>query len=309
MFRGQMEKPDVDFIEGLSPAISIDQKTSSKNPRSTVGTVTEIYDYARLLWANIGRPHCPKCGKPINRQSVDQITDSIMSLPAGTKIQILAPVIRSKKGEYLKLFENARKSGYVRARVDGIIYDLSETIALDKNRKHTIELVIDRLAIKDDIRRRLTDSVETALKQADGLVSVLVQDTGEELHYSQNFACDDCGISFPEFSSRMFSFNNPYGACKKCSGLGIQMLIDPDLIIPNKNLSINDGAIAASGWNTPNDNSIARIYFDALAEKYRFSLDTPVSELSDEARRSISWQWNCRSACSSRRPRSRRRLC
>lgn len=283
MFLGQMEKPDVDFIEGLSPAISIDQKTSSKNPRSTVGTVTEIYDYARLLWANIGRPHCPKCGKPINRQSVDQITDSIMSLPAGTKIQILAPVIRSKKGEYLKLFENARKSGYVRARVDGIIYDLSETIALDKNRKHTIELVIDRLAIKEDIRRRLTDSVETALKQADGLVSVLVQDTGEELHYSQNFACDDCGISFPEFSSRMFSFNNPYGACKKCSGLGIQMLIDPDLIIPDKNLSINDGAIAASGWNTPNDNSIAKIYFDALAEKYRFSLDTPVSELSDEA--------------------------
>ena len=248
MFLGQMDKPDVDYIDGLSPAISIDQKTTSRNPRSTVGTVTEIYDYLRLLWARIGVPHCPKCGKEIKQQSIDQIVDRIMELPQGTKLQILAPVIRSKKGEHVKVLEDARKSGYVRARVDGIIYDLSEEIKLEKNKKHDIEIIVDRLVIKPDISRRLTDSAETALSLAGGLMYVDLPGSGEQLTFSQNYACDDCGISIEELTPRLFSFNSPHGACPTCTGLGVQLLIDPELIMPNPNLSIMDGGIVASGW-------------------------------------------------------------
>lgn len=281
-FLGQMDKPDVDYIEGLSPAISIDQKTTSKNPRSTVGTVTEIYDYLRLLWSRVGIPHCPKCGKEIKQQTVDQIVDQLMSLPERTKLQILAPVIRQKKGQHVKVLERAKKSGYVRVRVDGNLYDLSEEIELDKNKKHSIEIVVDRLMVKPEIRSRLTESVETACAQSGGLL--IADIVGErELSFSQNYACEDCGISIEEMAPRMFSFNNPYGACPSCAGLGIQMKIDPDQIIPNPKLSIRQGAIQASGWSSCDPGSIARMYYDALGKKYGFDLDTPIEKMSEEA--------------------------
>ena len=283
MFLGQMDKPDVDYIDGLSPAISIDQKTTSKNPRSTVGTVTEVYDYLRLLWARVGVPHCPKCGKEIKQQTIDQIVDRIMELPQGTKIQILAPVIRSKKGEHVKVLEDAKKSGYVRARVDGTVYDLAEEIKLEKNKKHNIEIIVDRLVIKPDITRRLTDSAETALSLAGGLMYVDLPGGGEQLTFSQNYACDDCGISIEELTPRLFSFNSPHGACPKCTGLGVQMLIDPELIMPNPNLSIMDGGLTASGWNNVRGDSISRMYFDALAKRYHFKLTDPIKELPKEA--------------------------
>ena len=282
MFLGQMDKPDVDYIDGLSPAISIDQKTTSKNPRSTVGTVTEIYDYLRLLWARVGVPHCPKCGKEIRRQTVDQIVDQIAALPQATRVQILAPVIRARKGEHQKVFDDARRGGYVRVRVDGSIYDLTETIPLDKNRKHNIEIVVDRLVIREDIARRLTDSVEIASNLSGGLVVINVVGEDRDILFSQNYACEDCGVSIEELTPRMFSFNNPYGACPTCMGLGSQLKVDPDLIIPNKSLSILDGAITASGWNHIKSDGISRMYFDALAKKYRFKLDTPVKDLSSE---------------------------
>ncbi len=278
MFLGQMEKPDVDYIEGLSPAIAIDQKTTSKNPRSTVGTVTEIYDYLRLLWARIGVPHCPICGKEIKQQTVDQIIDQIIKLPIGTRLQILAPVIRARKGEHQKVFEDAKRSGYVRARVDGSLYELSEEIILDKNIKHNIEIVIDRIVIKDDIASRLTDAVEMAAKLSGGLVICDVIG-GEELLFSQNYACADCGISLEELTHRMFSFNNPYGACPKCTGLGVQLTIAPERIIPNPELSLNEGAVCASGWAVSDKDSIASMMFQALAKKYNFSLDIPVNKL------------------------------
>lgn len=277
-FLGQMEKPDVDYIEGLSPAISIDQKTTSKNPRSTVGTVTEIYDYLRLLYARIGIPHCPICGREIRQQTVDQIVDKIMELPQGSRIQILAPIVRGRKGEYVKEFETARKSGYVRVRVDGSIYDLSETIKLDKNKKHTIEIVVDRLVVQPDVKSRLSDSIETATALSGGLLSVDVIG-GEELTFSQNYSCPEHGVSIDELSPRMFSFNNPFGACPKCTGLGVFMAMDPDLIIPNKNLSIRQGAICASGWNYTDGGTIAQMYYEGLAAHYNFSLDTPVKDL------------------------------
>ena len=283
MFLGQMEKPDVDYIEGLSPAISIDQKTTSKNPRSTVGTVTEIYDYLRLLWARVGTPHCPSCGKEIQQQTIDQIIDQVMTLPEATRIQVLSPVIRGKKGEHAKIFEDARKSGYVRVRADGSLYDLTEEIKLDKNKKHSIEVVVDRLVIREDVARRLTDSVETASNLSGGIVIVNV--LGEEerdITFSQNYACEDCGVSIEELSPRMFSFNNPYGACPACTGLGAQLKVDPDRILPNRSLSILEGAITASGWNHIKSDGISRMYFDALAKKYKFKLTDPVEKLSNE---------------------------
>ena len=277
-FLGQMEKPDVDYIEGLSPAISIDQKTTSKNPRSTVGTVTEIHDYLRLLYARIGIPHCPICGREIRQQTVDQIVDQVMTLEAGTRIQLLAPVVRGRKGEHVKEFEAARKSGYVRVRVDGNIYDLSEKIELEKNKKHTIEVVVDRLVIGDEIKGRLADSIETATALSGGLLTVDVIG-GKEMTFSQNYSCPEHGVSMEELSPRMFSFNNPFGACPKCTGLGIFMSMDPDLIIPDKRLSIRGGAIQASGWGYASGGTIAQMYYEALAEHYGFSLDTPVGEL------------------------------
>ena len=283
MFLGQMEKPDVDYIEGLSPAISIDQKTTSKNPRSTVGTVTEIYDYLRLLWARVGTPHCPKCGKEIKQQTIDQIIDQVMTLPEATRIQVLSPVIRGKKGEHAKIFEDARKSGYVRVRADGSLYDLTEEIKLDKNRKHSIEIVVDRLVIREDVARRLTDSVETASNLSGGIVVINV--LGEEerdITFSQNYACEDCGVSIEELSPRMFSFNTPFGACPACTGLGAQLKVDPDRILPNRSLSILEGAITASGWNHIKSDGISRMYFDALAKKYKFKLTDPVEKLSGE---------------------------
>ena len=282
MFLGQMEKPDVDYIDGLSPAISIDQKTTSKNPRSTVGTVTEIYDYLRLLWARVGTPHCPKCGKEIKQQTIDQIIDQVLALPEATRIQVMAPVVRGKKGTHQKIFEDARKSGYVRCRVDGSLYDLTETIELDKNKKHNIEIVVDRLVIREDIARRLTDSVEVASNLAGGLVVINIVGEDRDILFSQNYACEDCGISIEELSPRMFSFNNPFGACPTCTGLGSQLKVDPDLIIPNKELSILDGAITASGWNNIKGDSISRMYFDALSKKYGFKLTTPVKDLPEE---------------------------
>lgn len=281
MFLGQMEKPNVDSIEGLSPAISIDQKTTSKNPRSTVGTVTEIYDYLRLLYARIGIPHCPVCGREIRQQTVDQIVDKVMELETGTKIQILAPIIRGKKGEYVKELDSIRKSGYVRVRIDDITYDLSEEIKLEKNKKHNIEVIVDRLVIKDEIKSRLSESIETAGGLTDGLIYVDVIG-GEELHFSQNYACPEHGVSIEELNPRMFSFNNPFGACPKCTGLGTFMHVDPDLIIPNKDLSIKEGAIKASGW-TYAKGSMADMYFSGLAKHYGFSLDTPVKDLSETA--------------------------
>ena len=282
-FLGQMDKPDVDSIDGLSPAISIDQKTTSKNPRSTVGTVTEIYDYLRLLWARVGIPHCPVCGKEIRRQTIDQIVDRVETLPLGTRFVILSPVIRGKKGEHQKVFDDARKSGFARVRVDGILYDLTEEIKPEKNKKHAIELVVDRLVLKEGLRRRLTDSVETACSHSGGLVMIHLPDTGEELSFSQNYACEDCGISLTELEPRMFSFNNPSGACPHCTGLGFQLEADPDLVVPDKTKSILDGAIQVNGWNSVRTDSVFRMYFEALAQKYRFSLNVPFEELPPEA--------------------------
>ena len=282
-FLGQMDKPDVDAIEGLSPAISIDQKTTSKNPRSTVGTVTEVYDYLRLLWARAGTPHCPKCGKEILRQTIDQIVDRVEALGEGTKFIVLSPVVRGKKGEHQKVFEDARKGGFARVRVDGILYDLNEQILPEKNKKHTIELVVDRLVIKDGQRRRLTDSIETACAHSGGLVTIELPTTGEELSFSQNYACEDCGVSLTELEPRMFSFNNPAGACPDCTGLGFQLVADEDLVIPDRTKSIFDGAIQLSGWNSARTDSVFRMYFEALAQKYHFSLTAPVQELSQEA--------------------------
>jgi len=281
-FLGQMDKPDVDSIDGLSPAISIDQKTTSKNPRSTVGTVTEIYDYLRLLWARVGIPHCPKCGKEISRQTIDQIVDRVEALGEGTRFIVLSPVIRGKKGEHVKVFEDARKQGFARVRVDGILYDLTEEIKCEKNKKHHIDLVVDRLVLKEGLRRRLTDSIETACQHSGGLVTIELPSTKEELSFSQNYACDDCGISLTELEPRMFSFNNPAGACPSCSGLGFQLIADEDLVIPDKTLSIFDGAIQASGWRSARTDSIFRMYFEALAQKYHFSLTAPVESLSRE---------------------------
>ena len=283
MFLGQMDKPDVDAIDGLSPAISIDQKTTSRNPRSTVGTVTEIYDYLRLLWARCGTPHCPKGGKEIRRQTIDQIVHHIMGLPERTKFQILSPVVRGKKGEHQKVFDDARRGGYARVRVDGSLYELTEEIPLDKNKKHHIEVVVDRLIMKPDLARRLTDSVETAANLSGGLVILNELDGDKDTLFSQNYACEDCGISMPELSPRMFSFNNPYGACPVCSGLGAQQVADPLLIIPDRSKSILQGAIQASGWNNVRDDSISRMYFEALAKKYHFSLNDPIESLPQQA--------------------------
>ena len=287
MFLGQMDKPDVDYIEGLSPAISIDQKTTSKNPRSTVGTVTEIYDYLRLLWARAGTPHCPNCGKEIRQQTIDQIIDQVLALPEGTRIQVMAPVIRGKKGEHAKVFEDAKRSGYVRARVDGNLYELDEEIKLEKNKKHSIEIIVDRLIIRPDIRQRLTDSVETAAKLSGGLVIVNLLREEKDLSFSQNYACEDCGISMEELTPRMFSFNNPFGACPTCTGLGNQLKADPALMIQDGGKSILDGAIQASGWNNIRGDGISRMYFDALSKKYKFSLTEPWNSLSDEAKNII----------------------
>lgn len=284
-FLGQMEKPDVDYIDGLSPAISIDQKTTSRNPRSTVGTVTEIYDYLRLLYARIGKPHCTKCGREISQQTVDQIVDAVLKLEDKTKIQILAPIVRGRKGEYVKELDNVRKSGFVRVRVDGAVYDLSEEIKMDKNKKHNIEVIVDRLVINDSIKSRLTDSIETATHLSDGIVLIDIVGVREEL-FSLNYACPEHGAVIEEMSPRMFSFNNPFGACKKCGGLGSYKEIDPDLIIPNKKLSINQGAIKASGWNI-NDGSIARMYYEGLAKEYGFSLDVPVEMIPPEGLNAI----------------------
>ncbi|MGI5967229.1 MAG: excinuclease ABC subunit UvrA [Anaerotruncus rubiinfantis] len=278
-FLGQMEKPDVDSIEGLSPAISIDQKTTSKNPRSTVGTVTEIYDYLRLLYARIGIPHCPVCGRPIEQQTVDQMVDKVMSLPQGTRVQILAPTVRGRKGEHIKEFDAARRSGYVRVRVDGNLYDLSEEIRLEKNKKHTIEIIVDRLVVKEEIRSRLADSLETALVLSGGLA--VVDADGEELTFSQNYSCPDHDVSIEELTPRMFSFNAPYGACEKCTGLGTFLKVDPDLVIPNKRLTIREGAIRASGWYYA-EGGIAQMYYEGLAAHYGFSLDVPVGKLSQK---------------------------
>lgn len=282
-FLGQMDKPDVDAIEGLSPAISIDQKVTSKNPRSTVGTVTEIYDYLRLLWARVGIPHCPKCGREIKKQTIDQIVDQVLTLPEGTKFLILAPVIRGKKGEHRKVLEDAQKSGFARVRVDGLLYSLTEQIPMEKTKKHTIELVVDRLVMRDGLRRRLADSLETACSRSGGLVIVHLPETEENLEFSQNYACPDCGISMPELEPRMFSYNTPYGACPDCTGLGFQLKADPALVIPDPSKSILDGAIQVSGWASARTDSIFRMYFEALAKKYRFSLSDPVSTLSPEA--------------------------
>ena len=287
MFLGQMDKPDVDYIDGLSPAISIDQKTTSKNPRSTVGTVTEIYDYLRLLWARVGIPHCPKCGKEIHQQSIDQMVDRVMELPEGTRLQIFAPVIRGKRGEHVKVLEDARRSGYVRARIDGEIYDLSDPISLAKNNKHNIDILVDRLVIRPDIVRRLTDSSETALALSGGILYVETAPEGERMTFSQNYACEDCGISLEELSPRLFSFNNPRGACPKCTGLGMQLLVDPDLIIPNPELSILDGGIKASGWGNAKGDSISHMYYDALAKRYHFKLSDPIKTLSKDALHAI----------------------
>ena len=286
-FLGQMDKPDVDAIDGLSPAISIDQKTTSRNPRSTVGTVTEIYDYLRLLWARVGVPHCPKCGKEIARQTIDQIVDRVESLGEGTRFIILSPVIRDKKGEHQKVFEDARKSGFSRVRVDGSLYELTEDIQCDKNKRHTIELVVDRLVLKEGLRRRLTDSIETACTHSGGLVIIQLPDTGEEMSFSQNYACEDCGISLTDLEPRMFSFNNPAGACPHCTGLGFQLVADPDLVVPDKNKTLLDGAIQVSGWQNARTDSIFRMYFEALAKKYHFPLNVPFSQLSEEAKNVI----------------------
>lgn len=281
-FLGQMEKPNLDSIEGISPSISIDQKTTGKNPRSTVGTITEIYDYFRLLFARVGIPHCPVCGKEIKRQTVDDIVSQVLRLDEGTKIQVMSPIVRGRKGEYAKELENIKKSGFVRVRIDGVMYDLSEKIKIEKNKKHNIEVVVDRLVIKEDIRSRLTDSVETALKYAEGLVLIDVIGS-EEMLFSQNYSCPEHGVSIGEISPRTFSFNNPFGACPTCSGLGVYMKFSPELVIPDTSLSINQGAIKAYGWQKSDSGSIANMYFSGLAEKYGFTLDTPIKDFSSEA--------------------------
>ena len=290
-FLGQMEKPNVDSIEGLSPAISIDQKTTSKNPRSTVGTVTEIYDYLRLLYARVGVPHCPVCGKEISQQTTDQIVDRVMLLPEGSKIQILSPIVKGRKGEHSKELENARKQGYARVRIDGNIYDLSEEIKLEKNKKHIIEIVVDRIVVKEEIRSRLADSIETAAEISGGLITVDVIG-GEELQFSQSFACDEHGISIPELTPTMFSFNSPFGACPRCTGLGIFMKVDPRLVINDESKSLIDGAIRASGWGVnswfyPDSGTVATMYYNGLAEHYGFDINTPFNQLSDEARHAV----------------------
>ena len=284
MFLGQMDKPDVDYIDGLSPAISIDQKTTSKNPRSTVGTVTEIYDYMRLLWARVGVPHCPKCGKEIRQQTIDQIIDQIMALPEGTRIQVMAPVVRGRKGEHTKVLEDARRSGYVRARIDGEMHELDEKIKLSKTFKHQIDIVVDRLIVRADIVTRLTDSVETASNLTGGLVTVNLLKEGQDLSFSQNYACEDCGVSIEELAPRLFSFNSPFGACPTCMGLGMQLKVDPSLVIPDTSKSILDGAVVATGWNSIRSDGISRMYFDALSKRYNFSLRTPYAQLSDEVK-------------------------
>lgn len=289
-FLGQMEKPDVDYIDGLSPAISIDQKTTSRNPRSTVGTVTEIYDYLRLLYARIGIPHCTKCGREITQQTVDQIVDKVMKLPEKTRIQVMAPIARGRKGEFVKELDNIRKSGFVRVRADGSVYDLSEEIKLDKNKKHNIEVIVDRLVVNDNAKSRLADSIETATHLADGIVLIDVVGEKEEL-FSLNYACPEHGAVIEEMSPRMFSFNNPFGACKKCGGIGAYKEIDVDLIIPNKKLSINQGAIKASGWNI-SDGSIAKMYYEGLAKEYGFSLDMPVEMINEEGLNAILYGTN-----------------
>ena len=287
-FLGQMEKPDVDFIEGLSPAISIDQKTTSHNPRSTVGTVTEIYDYLRLLFARVGTPHCPKCGKVVMRQTVDQIVDQIIQLPEGTRLQILAPVVRDRKGEHARLLEDAKRSGYVRARVDGIIYELTEAISLDKNKKHTVEIVIDRLAVKEGLQKRLAESIEAAVQLTSGILTVNVSDgseKSEDIPFSQNFSCPDCGISLDELEPRLFSFNNPSGACPDCTGLGMKMIFDPELIVPNHSLSLSQGAVTVPGWNSiGTEKSWSNSIFVGLSKAYGFSMDAPYRDLSDAAK-------------------------
>mgnify|MGYP000443022633 FL=1 len=287
-FLGQMEKPKVDYIEGLSPAISIDQKTTSKNPRSTVGTVTEIYDYLRLLYARVGIPHCPVCGREISRQSVDTIVDNIMELETGTKIQVLSPIVSGRKGEYVKELDNIRKSGFVRVRIDGITYDLSEQIKLEKNKKHNIEVIVDRLVIKDEIRSRLSDSVETAADLSKGLIIIDIIG-GEELMFSQNYACPEHGVSVEELNPRMFSFNNPFGACPKCSGLGIFMKVSEKLVVPDPSLSIRQGAVKASGWSAADGGTIAMMYYEALAKEYGFSLDVPYKDLPEKAKKVIMY--------------------
>ena len=290
-FLGQMEKPDVESIEGLSPAISIDQKSTNRNPRSTVGTVTEIYDYFRLLYARIGIPHCPKCGREIKRQTVDQMVDQIMTMPERTRIQLLAPVVRGRKGEHVKLLEQARRSGYVRVRVDGNMYELSEEIRLEKNIKHNIEIVVDRLVVKEGIEKRLTDSIETVMNLSDGRMTVDVVD-GEPINFSMSFSCPDCGISIDEVEPRSFSFNNPFGACPDCFGLGYKMEFDEDLIIPDKSLSISQGAIAVMGWQSCTDkNSFTHAILKALTEEYKFSLDTPFEEYPKEIQDASWHQW------------------
>jgi len=283
-FLGQMEKPNVESIEGLSPAISIDQKSTNRNPRSTVGTVTEIYDYFRLLYARIGIPHCPKCGREISKQTVDQMVDQIMTLPERTKIQLLAPVVRGRKGEHVKVLERAKKAGYVRVQIDGNMYDLGEEIKLEKNKKHNIEIVVDRLVVKEGIEKRLTDSIETVLDIADGLMVVDVVGS-KPMNFSQSFSCPDCEISIDEIQPRSFSFNNPFGACPSCYGLGYKMEFNVDLMIPDKSISINDGAIVAMGWQSSGkDGSYTHAILEALAKEYNFSLDTPFEELSETAK-------------------------
>ena len=283
-FLGQMEKPNVESIEGLSPAISIDQKSTNRNPRSTVGTVTEIYDYFRLLYARIGIPHCPKCGREISKQTVDQMVDQIMTLPERTKIQLLAPVVRGRKGEHVKVLERAKKAGYVRVQIDGNMYDLGEEIKLEKNKKHNIEIVVDRLVVKEGIEKRLTDSIETVLDIADGLMVVDVVGS-KPMNFSQSFSCPDCEISIDEIQPRSFSFNNPFGACPSCYGLGYKMEFNVDLMIPDKSISINDGAIVAMGWQSSGkDGSYTHAILEAIAKEYNFSLDTPFEELSETAK-------------------------
>ena len=277
-FLGQMEKPNVEYIEGLSPAISIDQKTTNKNPRSTVGTVTEIYDYLRLLYARIGIPHCPKCGNIINSQSIDQMVDTVLALEEGTKINIMAPIIVGQKGEHEKVLEKIKKEGYIRVRVDQVMYEIDDVPKLAKTKKHTIEIVVDRLIIKPSIRQRLADSMEIILKKTNGIVVVDVIG-GKELRLSQNFACVNCGISLGELTPRKFSFNSPFGACEVCNGLGMVTEIDEDLVIPDKKKSLNDGAIVAPGWNVANKNGFSRMYVEAVANHYRFSMDKPVCSL------------------------------
>ena len=285
-FLGQMDKPDVDHIEGLSPAISIDQKSTSNNPRSTVGTVTEINDYLRLLYARIGRPHCPVCGRPIERQSIDQVVDRVLDLPEGTKILVIAPVIRARKGEHKAVFERIRKEGYVRVKVDGAVYDVNEVPDLDKKKKHTIDAVVDRLVVREGVRSRLSDSLETAFSFGEGLAKVVIVD-GEELLFSQNYACPDCGISIEELTPRMFSFNSPFGACPECTGLGFTLTIDETLVVPDTRLSLNSGAISVTGWQSNSKNTIADMYFTAIEKEYGFDGDTPWENIPEEGRRAL----------------------